>query len=465
MTVSDLWILTEERPKKEVLSVVFGKIAEIKGVAIEVGSLDIVPVLNSQKKFSFEYEVLGANSSLFQRVRLKIVSGNSSFVDYLVFLSDRVPVEGDQPIVAIEETKTDDSESRNTGIFQRATKFVYLDLFYPGVTKVMLYNLQIAQKETPTATNIFGTRCYLTLGVQILGKTISSEASRAFGTVDELIEARSKIRPTANGVSIQITKTAHALKISCRLFKSGPSGGGLSHDPNIGTLALITATLRHLGWNGRIVVTHHGLQQKHLGAGNKFIQIANLLNLELEGLSIPPANSPDLYWKYEVSGEKIGSIFVHLLVENFAPGSVIYENHAGCERGYFFCPDGTPLAVAKKEVIEENGTKSKGENIFLPDLIVVNEEDGVAICIEGEMVGNMNKGVVQLSGFEKIERLYIKKHYPQLDLHRSVVLFGGNSKVLDSKVSLWLQEDGTVTFGDSAHQILKSAYKYLANNS
>ena len=463
--MSDLWILTEERPKKEVLSVVFGKISEIKGVAIEVGPLKVVPLLNDQNKFSFEYEVRGVKSSLFQRVRLRIISGNSSFVDYLVFLSDHAPIEGDQPIVAIEETKTDDSESRNTGIFQRATKFVYLDLFYPGVTKVMLYNLQIAQKETPTPTNIFGTRCYQTLGVQILGKTISSEAAKAFLTVDDLIEARSKIKPTANGVSIQITKTKGALKISCRLFKSSSSGGGLSHDPNIGTLALITATLRHLGWSGKIIITHHGLQQKHLGAGNKFIQIANLLNLELEGLSVPIATSPDLYWKYEVSGEKIGSIFVHLLIENFAPGSVIYENHAGCERGYFYCPDGTPLAVAKKEVVEQNGTKNKGDNIFLPDLIVVNSAHGVAICIEGEMVGNMHKGVVQLLGFEKIERLYIKKHYPQLDLHRSVVLFGGNSKVLDPKVSLWLQEDGTVTFGDSAHQILKSALEYLENAS
>lgn len=459
--MADLWILTEERPKKEVLVVIFKKIADIKGSAIKPGNIRIVPILDAQKKFTFEYEVMGVASTLFDRVRLRIVSGNSSFVDYLVFLSEDSPVEGDQPLIAIEETKTDDAESRNTGVFQRATKFVFLDLYYPGIRKVMLYNLQISQKKDATATNTFGTRCYHTLGVEILGKTIADEAVSPFASVDELIDARSQIRPTSNGVSIQISRTSDGLNISCRLYKSSKSGGGLSHDPNIGTVSLIAATLRKLGWKKRITITHHGLKQSHLGPKNKFVQIANLLSLELEGLSMPISTSPDLYWKYEVSGEKIGSIFTHLLIDGFSPGSVIYENHAGCERGYFFCPDGSPLAVAKKETADNDGIKSKGENILLPDLVLIDKENGIAISIEGEMIKNMNKGVAQLSGFDKIERNYIDKHYPHMTLQRSVVLFGGSSAILDPAVSLWLQEDGTIVLGQSAHQIFIDSLSHL----
>ena len=91
-------------------------------------------------------------------------------MDFLVFYQDKEPIVSDTPIFAVEETKTDDSESRNTGVFQRGSKFVYIDFFYPNIDKTMLYNLQIQQKKDPTETNIFGSRCYRTLGVKFIGK-------------------------------------------------------------------------------------------------------------------------------------------------------------------------------------------------------------------------------------------------------------------------------------------------------
>mgnify|MGYP002508962906 CR=1 FL=1 len=36
----------------------------------------------------------------------------------------------------------------------------------------MLYSLQVEQKEKATETNIFGTKCLLALGVEILGKKV-----------------------------------------------------------------------------------------------------------------------------------------------------------------------------------------------------------------------------------------------------------------------------------------------------
>src|SRR5690606_24239592 len=112
------------------------------------------------------YQVLGINSPNIGNIYVKTVSGYSSFVDFLVYFQEQEPVADDTPLYAIEETKTDDSESRNTGVYQRCTKFVYIDYFYSYVKKIMLYDLQVTQKAKPTQTNIFGSRLLATCGVE-----------------------------------------------------------------------------------------------------------------------------------------------------------------------------------------------------------------------------------------------------------------------------------------------------------
>jgi hypothetical protein len=160
-----LWILTEERPKKEVLGQILNKFIKGQSIAAFFDTLRIIPILNESSLFTSTYKIVGVTSPAIESVYLRIISGNSSFVDYLVYFQDEEPNASDRPLYAIEETKTDDSESRNTGVFQRATKFVYLDVFYPGVDMTMLYNFQIDQKAAPTQTNIFGTRCFRTLKI------------------------------------------------------------------------------------------------------------------------------------------------------------------------------------------------------------------------------------------------------------------------------------------------------------
>lgn len=132
-------------------------------------------------------------------------------------------------------------------------------------------------------------------------------------------------------VPILLTKSKTKIEVSGRLFKSG----GLSHDPNIGALSIICAVLRQLGWTQKIEITQHGLLQKHVGKTNKFIQIANKLDVSLKGLTVPKAEMNKDYWKYDTDGEKLGTIFIHLVVENFTEGYSIFENHAGSEKGYF----------------------------------------------------------------------------------------------------------------------------------
>ncbi len=161
---------------------------------------------------------------------MKTVSGNSSFTDFLIFYQK------DEPIYAIEETKTDDKESRNTGVYQRCSKFVFIQSYYPNVKKIMLYNLQIDQKLEPTSTYIFGTKLLLTLGVEILGKKLDKTIFTPFKTIDEIIDLKNDMRKAPKGnVPILLTKSKTKIEVSGRLFKSG----GLSHDPNIGALSIM----------------------------------------------------------------------------------------------------------------------------------------------------------------------------------------------------------------------------------
>jgi hypothetical protein len=455
-----LWILTEERPKKEVLGQILTKFTSSQGIAAFFDTLRIIPVLSDEFLFTSTYKIVGVTSPAIQDIFLKIVSGQSSFVDYLVFFQDTEPREGDRPLFAIEETKTDDAESRNTGVFQRATKFVYIDVFYPEVDTTMLYNLQVAQKESPTPTNVFGTKCFRTLGVNLMGKTDSVESLDGWSSVDELIAFRASMRrPPAGNVPILVEKVSSDLiTVSGRLVKAG----SLSHDPNIGALSLIGATLRKLGWDRRIQIIQHGLSQKMVRPANKFVQIANHLRLEVEGIEVPVAKFPENYWRYESTGEKLGTIFAHLAVEEFSEGFAIYENHAGCERGYFYTAEGVPLAVGKR-LSDSNGFMSKeAEKISIPDLLIIDVARLQVINIEGERAQNVEAGIQQLDTFANFEETYLKRYYPNYEVMRTVVLYGGSSELVEKlEVSLLVNQSGRILLGVQAPMIFRETIQNL----
>ena len=356
--INNLWLLTEERPKKKVLEVILNKFSIDYQFPSFIDTLRILPVLKDGE-FTFVYELIGFRCNKVNQVFIKTVSGNSSFVDFLVFYQENEPTEFDKPIYAIEETKTDDKESRNTGVYQRCSKFIFIEYYYPNTKKIMLYNLQVEQKVKPTETYIFGTRLLLTFGVEILGKTLDNELFKPFRTIDEVIDFKGKMRkaPKTN-TPISLIKLKNKIEVSGRLYKDG----GLSHDPNIGALSIICAVLRKLGWVKDLEITQHGLEQKQIGKTNKFLQIANKLKISLQGLQYPETTLNKNYWKYDTDGEKLGTIFIHLVVENFTQGYSIFENHAGSEKGYFINKEGKSIPLAKykdKEKYKSGGMFNK----------------------------------------------------------------------------------------------------------
>jgi len=295
----------------------------------------------------------------------------------------------------------------------------------------------------------------MTLGVEILGKTLDKNLFKPFTSVSELIDFKRNMRnaPTGN-VPIQITEFNDRIEVSGRLYKSGH----LSHDPNIGALTIISKTLRFLGWNKDIVITQHGLSQNHLTPRNKFIRIANQLNIKLDGLHIPQSSLADEYWHYEESSEKVATIFLHLILEELNGVEVIYENHAGCERGYFKSKSGQYLVIHK--YIDND--KSKGI-LKIPDLIVCDKERKCILIVEGKRWDKLTEGINALAEYDPIEREYINKYYSDYNISRHVVLFGGPARtVRNPHVAFLLNSNGELIFSDYTPETIKEAIRDLS---
>jgi hypothetical protein len=449
-----LWVLSEERPKIEPIKFILEKFSLDNNFTYSISELRVLPVQNKSGDFSFWYEIVGFTCSEVERVLLRIVSGSSSFIDFLIFYQESMPQDGDRPIFLVEETKTDDAESRNTGIFQRASKFVYAELLYPKIDLNIFYNLQVEQKKSQTGTNIFGTRCLSTLGVKIAGKVLDPELNEPFKSLEDMIHFKNSMKKAPKGnVPILIEVVGDELHVSGKLLKAD----SLSNDPNIGALTLIGSTARKLGWEGEIVVTKHGLSQKHVGARNKFVRIASAIGMSLEGLKMPKTELLTSYWHYNTTGEKLATIFVHIIVTSFTDSRSIFENHAGSEKGYFITADNKFLPL-QKYVTGIDPRKS----LDIPDLIILNSSNSQIVNIEGKIFSEMELGIQTLLNYDDIEREYIRRYYPGLEIERSLVLFGSKSEKFDrDPVGLVLTENGKVLVGKSSPSLFIEALNKL----
>ena len=456
----NLWILTEERPKKEVLEVILSYFAKDQNCGFFGDKIKILPLLDENKCFDFTYQVIGFSCAKVDKVYIKTVSGESSFTDFLIFYQDKQPTQTDVPLYAIEETKTDDKESRNTGVFQRCSKFVFIQNYYPTTKKIMLYALQVEQKEEPTETYVFGSRLLLTLGVEILGKRLDENIFKPFTSIDEVIKCKNSMRrPPATNVPILITRSDDkTIQISGRLYKSD----SLSHDPNIGALSIISAVLRKLGWKDNIVITQHGLSQKHVGKTNKFVQIANKLNIGLLDLNVPKATLPQEYWHYDMKGEKLGTIFIHIVVENFTESYSVFENHAGCEKGYFQTSKGERIPLAKYTDRAKYKAGDKDQIVSIPDLVLLDIKETEAITIEGKKYEFRQNGINELAGYDAFDNLYLKKYYPKYKIVRTVVLYGSQEETIaEIQVGFLLNQKGKLVLGIKAPKLFKRAIQNL----
>jgi len=456
--LDNLWLLTEERPKPTViLQIIERYCTDFNDRVTEHGDIKIRPQIESGV-FGFIYVVEGLHVASAGNIYIKIVSGSSSFLDFLLFKQELEPTEGnsnDNLIMAIEETKTNDDESRNTGVYQRGSKFVYIRLYYNNVKLYMLYNDELRAKEDkkPSDTSIFGTNILLTLGVTIIGKN-TTRWFKPFKSLDELIALKDSMHnPPAGNVPIMIEKNNNRIEISGRLAKPADAGN-IGHDPNIGALSMISCCIRKLGWDKDIVITMHGVTQQYMNSTsgkNKLLYICDKIGVRLDGIIMPPnVVLPDLYWHYEKSSEKIASILLH--IQTVYKGMFcVYENHAGCERGYFRTKAGSLIALPKKD--------QNGVNLYLPDVVLYDKLTNHILLVEGKRLSTLQQGIKEIESFDSIENEYIIPEYPGVTITRCISIFGGNYVgVPHKKVLFYLTDNGRIFVNGNAPQCVKRAF-------
>jgi hypothetical protein len=163
----------------------------------------------------------------------------------------------------------------------------------------------------------------------------------------------------------------------------------------------------------KLEIIKYGLKQKYVGKSNKFIQIANILDISLKGLKIPKSELSKDYWHYDTEGEKLGAIFIHIVVEEFTQGESIFENHAGCEKGYFITKDGKSIPLSKYRDREKYKSGDRNQINHIPDLILIDFGRSEIINIEGKKYKFRSKGIAELANYDFIEEHYIKKSFIQ----------------------------------------------------
>lgn len=440
-----IYLLTEERPKSDVVKKILDIYCEKNCKNTEIKKINIIPTI--EHSVFTEFIVDGYKIDGIEKIILKIVSGYSSFVDYLLFESEDLPNENhpfDGLKMAIEETKTDSKESRNTAAGQRATKFAFLNFFKNKLSKnfelIMLYNDPTRQSKEDTDSVKFMKRCLKTSSVEFFGD--NSENLMPFNSIDELIDEKNNMRkPPAGNIPIRINKNNDYITISGRLSKPA-NKGNIGYDPNIGGIIGISSALRVLGFKNKIIVTHHGVKQSVVDKmkKNKFTTAATVLGINLsDGIKLPKNDVDDLYWKYETRTEKVSSIILHMIC-NQVGYDLVYENHAGSERGYFYDKSEKKITVPKK---------FNGKNISLPDYVFRDNEQKRIYIVEGEMHKNLSKGLEQIKSFDLFEDLYVKKYFQNYSTKRVICLSNAKKDFYHPKVIFSIDSNNNISVNES----------------
>jgi len=440
-----IWILTEERPRvnavKQILQIVNDKFSLVTFKNSNQGTIKIKPNI-SKGKFKFEYGV----EDTYPPVIIKTIKGNQgSFVDYLVFITKNFPKPSDIPVIAIEETKTTQTESRNTAVYQRLTKFVFLDLFknYNSCTKIMMYSFKKSLPLQNSPTFVFGIKLMKTLGIHIVGLQVNDRKFEQFNTLEEMIDAKNNIKKRKGNVSVGMYRHGDTVMISAKLKKCKM----FAHDPNMGLVtALSKASMLLDSTIKKIIVTDHGLTQNMVEkTKNKFNKIATELNIRYHGLcfTYTPIEKESPYWIYPKNNENFVSMLLHTVLEH-GGHNVIFEHHSGAEQGYLTDKNNTQTSVPKK--------------IKKPDIVFISESEHAIYVIEAELACNVfspKAGISQLEKFTEFVNM-VASMYPTHEIKKRVIFYGNDidhKKFLRSNDILFqLTSDGKIMVSNNCPQ-------------
>ena len=153
---------------------------------------------------------------------------------------------------------------------------------------------------------------------------------------------------------------------------------------------------------------------------------------------------------------------MHLIVENFTQWYSIFENHAGCEKGYFIKSNWDHIPLEK--YTDREGYKEWNWNAIysIPDLILLDVERLEIINIEWKKYENRANGIAELKNYDPIARDYIMQEYPKYRIIRTVVLYWSHeSKIVEIEVWFLLNREWKPILWIKAPELFKEAVKNM----
>ncbi len=373
------------------------------------------PDLHNQK-WNGKFNVITDNKELI--VKVELIKGYGSLVDYIIYDHQDPDVNTSIPILGMESTKTKDSESRNSAINQRFTKFSVFHQKFPNTEMILYYN---TQQISNTPTNVYGIRLLLTYGVKIFdvdGKNLSN-GIMPFMSVNEIITEKNNIKEKKGNISVKINEISpHTYTISAKLSKG--DNKSICHDPNKGLITGIANCIYLLDKNAKFIITHHCVDlNKIKNASEKFWYSNHLYDLTLEGSNISSKSSiiPELYWKKDSNSEKASTInYQHHMEEK--GWKTIYHNHSSSARSYFID-------------INTNTEYQVPKNITIPDVVMLNQEDKCIQICEGKILKDYLLGIKQLDNLTDFIE-YITQYYKDYKIEKGLCLYVPELNVIET---------------------------------
>lgn len=406
-----LWILGEENPNTDTTYKVIKYVLDYHG--IEYASY--LSEFQAKRVNTNEYLVKGFLSDFFDEIRYLIVSGTSSFVDYLFYLQEHLPTSKDKPIHAIEATKNGFKDAGNM-TDQRSEKDVLVKYYFGEDTPVSyLLNMRPGAEKEPKNINLQALRRMKTCGMNIFVSYIGQEEYEEidvppYSSVEELVD---------NDRNLTLDKDGN-VSFALPLWKS--KNPKQQSDPNIGRLCSIANTLKHLCFQKEFMIKNHKLGLATFQGKNKLTRILNIMKSSFTIKIEEVGSFPELsfrkqeYFKLENNGEKIASIALEANLRERGLQTV-FNNHAGCEKSYIITEKGQYVLLPTKD--------EQGQKIGISDLCSADRTIKGLFVFESERLVNKEVGHNQILSPEFIRSCYeIMKHWPGYYLEVHLVTFG-----------------------------------------
>jgi len=384
--VTTYCIFTEEYPNIDEITLMLRVGCNIH--VTHLTNADIIPIMN-ERRFAGMWVITTQSF----RVEIALFKGKTSCIDYMLFqgnCSDYTNGNAEKALCILESTKTSDSESRNTSVYQRITKFTTFYKMYPESTAIpIMFWLDSnwrTDKLTPTA--IFGLKLLTTMQIRLymnvsnttidIGQDCSIEP---FQSTTDLIQLKNGMKTISHNVSVKVTQQDTSYSISIKLDKGkGQSSGKVSHDPNVGLLCGIINCILVLEPNANFIITNHNISQSYFDKSPSSKLWFSIHNAPITFENIQIRNLPCLPSVYFIREHKMTEKLATILCQMISNTQTIFSNHGGCALTSIKGPNGI--------------FKTVGRKMHRPDIVFA--DDNEIIIVEGKVEDDIKNGCKQL---------------------------------------------------------------------